>query len=169
MTGGNETAPGASLTVLRMRRALGTRPIPPVRWPDGVEPRCWRTADAAAVHALLVRAYADGAGDVPPFEAWLASLLGDAEFDAALCFGAWRRDGTLVGVALCWTSAFLKDLAVADEARGLGIGRALVATVLATFAARGAPAVELKVRPQRASAALALYERMGFVPADPAA
>jgi ribosomal protein S18 acetylase RimI-like enzyme len=45
--------------------------------------------------------------------------------------------------------------------RRRGVGEALLRHVLATFAARGAPAVELKVHSTNAGA-LALYERVGF-------
>lgn len=57
----------------------------------------------------------------------------------------------------CW----LEDLYVTPEARGTGLGRALVEAVLERAAARGCRRVELDVNSENA-AALALYESLGF-------
>ena len=62
---------------------------------------------------------------VPDFEDWWEKFSGDSEFDASLCFLVFG-EGRLAGVALCWTSAFLKDLAVRPDMRRLGIGENLL-------------------------------------------
>jgi ribosomal protein S18 acetylase RimI-like enzyme len=141
-----------------MRRLLaGVTNAPAL--PNGARLECWDARHAAAVHALLRHAYEER--DVAPYQSWLDGLVGDAEFDAPSCFLA-LRDGELIGVALCWSSAFVKDLCVARGARCRGLGAALLQTVLAHFAARGAAAVELKVRLDN-PVAQRLYQRLGFV------
>ena len=73
------------------------------------------------------------------------------------------RDGTgrLAGVAQCWTSGFVKDLAVARDWRRRGLGRALMLRVFAAFAERGAPSVDLKVRAGN-TAGRAFYDALGM-------
>ena len=142
----------------RLRKNLD-RPIAPPEWPPGFSCRTLLPDDASRVHRLLQIAYVQGRG-VPDFEDWWEKFSGDSEFDASLCslvFG----EGRLAGVALCWTSAFLKDLAVHPDTRRLGIGDKLLRLVFRTFQARGAHAVDLKVETGNAGA-IALYERAGM-------
>lgn len=145
--------------VLRMRVELPGLPGEPA-WPDGVVLRTFEPGDARALHALLVHAYRRGGGVVAPFAEWFPRMTGDEEFDPELWFLA-QAGGELAGAALCWTSAFVKDLVVHESWRRRGLGEALLRHVLAVFAARGAPAVELKVDAGNA-AALGLYERLGL-------
>jgi ribosomal protein S18 acetylase RimI-like enzyme len=57
--------------------------------------------------------------------------------------------------------AWIEDVVVDENARGKGIGEALVREALHIAEARGAPAVELTSRPSR-EAANRLYRRLGF-------
>lgn len=66
-------------------------------------------------------------------------------------FGIWHASTD------CW----LEDLFVEGEARGLGLGRALVEAVLDSARARGSRRVELDVS-EGNSSALALYGSLGF-------
>jgi ribosomal protein S18 acetylase RimI-like enzyme len=143
-----------------MRYDLGRLPPAP-RWPGGVVVGAFRPSDAAAVHGLLKRAYANGGGSVQPFDLWLPAMTGDSEYDPDLWFLA-RHESVVIGVALCWTSAFVKDLAVEREWRGRGLGTALLRHTLHAFAARSAPAVDLKVQSDNPSGAFRVYERVGF-------
>jgi ribosomal protein S18 acetylase RimI-like enzyme len=61
------------------------------------------------------------------------------------------------GTEDCW----LEDLFVSDQARGEGLGAALVEATLERAAARGCRRVELDVNEANAGA-LALYRRFGF-------
>lgn len=148
--------------VLLMRRELpvDADSLEPPQWPSGVACRTLRDDDARAAHTLLASAYWQGGGGVPDFRRWWSQLRKDAEFDPALCFVAADAQG-LVGVAQCWTSAFVKDLAVAERARRKGLGRALMLTAFRAFAERGAWAVSLKVKEENAGA-LALYKDLGM-------
>lgn len=145
-----------------MRRPLENDPPTP-EWPEGIAVRSFRPEDAPAVHALLEHAYRGGGGSVDQFETWLPAMTSDAEFDPELWFLAEAEDGSLAGAALCWTSAFLKDLVVHESWRGRGLGAALVHHVLNEFRRCGASAVDLKVESDNPSEAQRLYERLGFV------
>lgn len=156
------TGPSA---VLRMRCALdAVAPAP--SWPHGFRVRTWIDSDAADVHALLVDAYRSGGGTVAEFGQWRPAFVGDAEFDASACLIA-ETDGAdarrLAGVVLCWSSGFVKDLAVAADWRRRGLGAALLRAAMDTFRRRGFRAVELKVEADNPSGARRLYERLGFV------
>ena len=132
------------------------------RWPPGFALRTWADEHAPAVHALLVDAYRGGGGSVPPYEEWLPSFTGDAEFDPSACLLLFAPDARLAGAALCWSSSYVKDIAVAEAFRRRGLGEALLRAVLALFRARGASAVELKVQSDNPSGAVELYRRLGF-------
>jgi ribosomal protein S18 acetylase RimI-like enzyme len=148
--------------VIRMRRSLAD-PVPDPVWPAGIrlvpfEP----DQHAEAVHALLVAAYARGGGTVEPFAIWWPSLRDDSDYDPDLVFvAADERDG-IVGVAQCWTSAYVKDLAVAPPMRRQGLGAALLHHAFRSFRDRGSPHIDLKVHADNPSGALRLYRSLGF-------
>lgn len=147
----------------RMRRMLDG-PTRQPRWPSGIAVGTLRNIDdARAVHALLSLTYGAAGQALPDFDAWWGRLSGDAEFDADLCFLAIDQTGGLAGVAQCWTSAFLKDLAVRPDMRRRGLGEALLRHCFATFAARGAPHLDLKVELDNPTGAIRLYERVGMI------
>jgi ribosomal protein S18 acetylase RimI-like enzyme len=145
-----------------MRKLLdGDQPAP--RWPASIGVRTLKTPhDAKAVHALLVHAYEGDADLFPPFEDWWGRFSGDPEFDGDLCFLAFDAEGVLAGVALCWTSAFLKDLAVHADMRRRGLGQALLLHVFSIFRARGASHIDLKVETGNAEG-MRLYRGCGMV------
>jgi ribosomal protein S18 acetylase RimI-like enzyme len=148
----------------RLRMSLD-RPIPPPVWPPGFSCRTLLASDASNVHGLLRTAYAEDRG-VPGYGDWWAGLSSDSEFDPKLCFLVFGG-AMLAGAALCWTSAFLKDLAVHPDVRRVGLGENLLRQVFRTFRAKGALAVDLKVQAANARA-IRLYERAGMyrVPYD---
>lgn len=147
--------------ILCLSRALGT-PLPGRSLPGGVSLTSWRNRDAARTHALLEHAYRAGGGSVDPYDEWLEWFTTDPEFDASSCFLAWY-EGELVGVALCWSSAFVKDLCVAEGFRRRGVGFGLLTHVLWHFQGRGAESVELRSHADNPSGANQLYQRLGFV------
>ncbi|HLL46632.1 MAG TPA: ribosomal protein S18-alanine N-acetyltransferase [Longimicrobiaceae bacterium] len=70
----------------------------------------------------------------------------------------------LVGYAVAWTvvdQSELGNVAVAEEARGAGIGRALVEAIVERVRARGSRECFLEVRESNA-VAQGLYDDMGF-------
>jgi ribosomal protein S18 acetylase RimI-like enzyme len=147
--------------VLRMEIRL-EQPTPSPAWPAGVAVRTAQPeADAAAVYALLELAFRGSAEEEKPYDEWLPWWVEDAEFDPSAWFLA-EEDGALVGVALCWSSGFLKDLAVHPACRRRGIGRALLLHVFGEFRSRGAATVSLKVDAANPTGAVRVYEAAGM-------
>ncbi len=143
-----------------------TAPLPVPAWPEQARPVAFEVADLRAIHALLQRAYSNGFGRVvPDWLDWWEALRADSEFDPSLCFVA-KAEGEVIGFCLCWTSSFVKDLVVAPEWQGRGLGAALLATAMTALRERGATVVQLKVVTVNAGARR-LYERMGFVERTP--
>lgn len=150
---------------VRLRMMLEAEVTPP-HWPDGFAVRTLQASDAPALHALWQAAFGDFD---QPFDAWWRWLSGDEEFDPALCFLVFAPDGRLAGAAQCWTSAFIKDLAVHPDFRGRGIGGALLGEVSLAFVARGASHVDLKTnRIGNAAAYRRAPDREGHRRQDPA-
>lgn len=74
------------------------------------------------------------------------------------------RGARIVGYAVAWTvvdQAELGNVAVADEVRGEGVGRALVEGIVARVRRRGAGECFLEVRESN-EVAQSLYRSMGF-------
>jgi ribosomal protein S18 acetylase RimI-like enzyme len=132
-----------------------------------------RSAADIAGAAALFRAYADALGVDLCFQGFdeeLATLPGKyappkgelllalAPDDAALGCVALRP---LDGPGLCE----MKRLYVEDAARGLGLGRALIAAIIAAAEARGYVEMRLDSLPSM-HAALALYSHFGFSPIE---
>lgn len=148
-------------SALRFSRTL-VDPQPPVEWPRGIAllPFAPETS-ARGVHQLLVEGYANGGGLVADYETWWNSLVSDAEYDPHLVFTAFDREGRIGGVAICWSTAFVKDLVIARSNRRLGLASSLLKHAFATFAHRGAAAVDLKVEANNVGA-IALYRSLGM-------
>ncbi len=144
--------------VLRMRRDL-SGPVEAPQWPQGVAlvtlGRNPGKSLVQAAHAVLEAGFWEGGGGAPIFRQWWKALRKDKEFDPDLVFLA-MEGAAVIGMAQCWTSAFVKDLAVHPHARRRGIGRALMLAAFNAFIQRGASHVDLKVRAEN-TAAIALY------------
>lgn len=134
----------------------------PASVPSGYRIRALQEGDELAVHALLSRTYADAGDSLPAIAEWWAKLSGDDEFDPTLCFVAVDLEQKIAGVAQCWTSFFLKDIAVRFDARRNGLGEALLRHCFAVFHARGSDHLDLKVEIDNPTGARRLYERCGM-------
>jgi ribosomal protein S18 acetylase RimI-like enzyme len=147
--------------VLLMRRDLDGPIAPPV-WPAGVSVQTLGAKPdqklLKAAHAVLEPGYWEGGGGAPIFRQWWKALHKDKEYDPALVLIATDGEG-VAGLAQCWTSAFVKDLAVAPRMRRKGLGRALMLHAFSEFARRGAAHVDLKVREDN-EGAVALYHSL---------
>lgn len=141
-----------------------------------------RPDERDAVRALTLGAYAQYAAVMTPgtwagLEGAVRAAL-DAEVPAERIVA--ECDGALVGSVMLFPPAVdaygglaarapwpeLRVLAVAPEARGLGVGQALVEECVRRARASGAAAIGLHSSRSMA-AALRMYERLGFV-RDPA-
>jgi mycothiol synthase len=153
--------------IVRMWRSLdGDLPSP--SWPDGVEVRSYDDRDGERVHALLDAAYAGWDPDNVELghEDWLAFMTDHEDFDPSLWFLG-ERNGELVGCTLLWRASggdgWVKDIVVAEDERGKGLGRALLEHAFRAYRGRGAARVGLKVDTSNPTSAVRLYERTGFV------
>lgn len=155
--------PPRGLSDVRLRRDLSS-PFPEPSWPAGFVMRTLTPTEAPALHALITTVFDDGADG--PFEVWWPKHSGDPEFDPELCFLVFAPGGALVGAALCWTSGFIKDLAVHPSVRRLGLGEALMLQAFAAFRRRGVGHVDLKTSLSANADAVRLYRRLGMVEVD---
>jgi putative acetyltransferase len=119
------------------------------------------------VAALLGRHLEFCNAHTPPENVYALDLGGLLE--PSVTFFALRRNGELLGVGalkeLDATHAEIKSMHTAAEARGLGVGSAIVDHLLATAAARGYRRVSLETGSMDAFApARSLYAKAGFVP-----
>ncbi|MVV51609.1 GNAT family N-acetyltransferase [Pseudomonas sp. PB120] len=142
-----------------MRRNLA-EDVPAIQWPDGIELTHYRPELADAVHHLMQLGYKSGGGRVPALDAWQQRFESDPEYDPGLCFIALDADG-VVGVAQCWTSAYIKNLVVHPSAQRQGLGRALVLHTFSVFKQRREGFVDLKVLEDNLRAQR-LYESVGM-------
>ena len=136
-----------------------------------------RPDDRDAIRDLTLSAYAEYATIMEP-EAWAglsravnAALASDDRMERIVA----DDHGTLIGSVLLYPAAAraygdlaseanspeLRLLAVAHEARGRGVGRALVDECIRRARLVGAPALGLHTSKSMATA-MQLYERMGF-------
>ncbi|MBD8090188.1 GNAT family N-acetyltransferase [Pseudomonas fluorescens] len=143
-----------------LRRDL-TASLPAPLWPANTRLDHYRDELAPAIHAVLRMTQEQGGGRVASLEEWRRQFITDAEFDPTLCLVASNADGIL-GVAQCWTSAFIKNLSIHPCAQGQGLGRALLLHTFHVFKQRGEPYVDLKVLESN-QRARQLYESAGMV------
>ena len=126
--------------------------------------------DASDVRAVLERHLAF-AREVTPLE-HVHALDTGAWSDPDLTFYGARRDGSLLGVGairgLDETHAELKAMHTRAEARGQGVGQAVLAHLLRVARARGYQRVSLETGTMDAfGPARALYRKAGFRPCAP--
>lgn len=143
-----------------LRRDL-TGSLPAPIWPADIRLDHYREELAPAIHAVLQLAQEQGGGRVSPLEQWRQQFVTDAEFDPALCLVVSNANGIL-GVSQCWTSAFIKNLAIHPHAQGMGLGRALLLHTFQVFKQRGEAFVDLKVLESNLRARQ-LYESAGML------
>jgi putative acetyltransferase len=122
------------------------------------------------VSALLARHLAYARANTKPEEVYALEV--EALADPTVTFFSYREDGAVLGVAalkqLGDAHAEIKSMHTAEEARGKGVGRALLEHLLATARARGHRRVSLETGAGPAfAAARALYASAGFAPCEP--
>jgi putative acetyltransferase len=120
--------------------------------------------------ALLERHLAFARGVTPPEDVHALDL--DGLVDPSVTFFSLRDGKTLLGIGaikeLGGDHMELKSIHTAEEARGNGVGRAVVDHLLQHAAGRGATRVSLETGSMEAFAASrALYARVGFVECEP--
>ena len=149
----------------RMEIVVDGEPPEPVA-PDGIEIRPYRRGeDDAVLHALHQTAFAEHWDFHPdPLEEWLVARQRREDYDPALWLLACER-GEPVGAVLAFGArdyGWILDLAVSKQARGRGIGLALLRTAFRELARRGFRNIGLEVDAANETGATRLYERAGM-------
>jgi len=122
----------------------------------GFRIRRMREADLPRVLAVEVVCFS-----TPWKEATFTGLMRRTDTDLYVA----EAEGTIVGYAACWTvidQSELGNVAVSPEARGQGVGGALVETVIERVKERGARELFLEVRESN-DVAQGIYRSRGFV------
>ncbi|MGE5292710.1 MAG: GNAT family N-acetyltransferase [Micromonosporaceae bacterium] len=122
------------------------------------------------VRALLERHLAFAASHTPPED--VHALDVDGLLDPAVTFFSFRLNGEVLGVGalkqLDGHHAELKSMHTAQEARGRGIGRAILDHLIGVARGRGCLRVSLETGSMAAFApARSLYENAGFKLCEP--
>ena len=122
------------------------------------------------VRAVLERHLAFCLGETPPEHSFALDV--DGLLDPQVTFVSYRDGDTVLGVAaikeLDAADVEVKSMHTTAEARGRGVGRALLAHLLDTARERGYRRVLLETGTTPGfAAARALYESAGFVPTGP--
>jgi ribosomal protein S18 acetylase RimI-like enzyme len=154
-----------SANAIHLRKRIDPHAPCQPQWPQGITAQPFEPQrHARAARALLNTAYAPGGGDVLEFETWWAALAADPEYRPDLCFvAADAATGALAGFAQCWSLGFIKDIAIASNWRGRGLGKALMLEIFASFQARGIFEVDLKMAADNPSGAARFYTALGMV------
>lgn len=139
-----------------MRRDL-TAALPLAPWPPGVTCVSLTPRHSLQAHSLLTQSHLLEDGQWLHHPDWLDAFEHNPEFDRSRCFVAIDSD-RVVGVITCWTSAFIKDLAVYPDYRNRGIGAALLHHLFVHLKRCGEAAVDLKVM-ENNQVARRLYEK----------
>ena len=122
------------------------------------------------VRALLERHLGFCLSETPPEHSFALDV--DGLLDKRVTFVSYRDGDTVLGVAaikeLDARHAEIKSMHTAAEARGRGVGRALLSHLLDTARTRGYRLVSLETGTTPGfAAARALYESAGFTPTGP--
>jgi putative acetyltransferase len=122
------------------------------------------------VRALLERHLSFCLTETPPEHSFALNV--DGLLDPKVTFVSYRDGATVLGVAaikeLDAEHAEVKSMHTAAEARGRGVGRALLGHLLDTARSRGYRRVSLETGTTPGfAAARALYESAGFAPTGP--
>jgi len=122
------------------------------------------------VRALLERHLAFSQSETPPEHSFALDV--DGLLDPAITFYSYRSSGELLGVGaikeLDAAHAEIKSMHTAAEARGRGVGRAVLDHLLSVARSRGYRRVSLETGTTPGFvAARAMYESSGFAPAEP--
>jgi putative acetyltransferase len=122
------------------------------------------------VRALLERHLAFCLSETPPEHSFALDV--DGLRQPSIAFFSYRDDGTLLGVGaikeLDAENAELKSMHTAAEARGRGVGRAILTHLISFAESRGYRRVLLETGTTPGfDAARAMYESSGFLPAEP--
>jgi len=143
--------------------------LPQPQWPEGIVPVTFRLGiDDEELHTMIYSFWTDVPGHTArPIDEWRSAILAGPWFDADLVVIARSGDGggPIVGCALGRTFngdvGWVAQLGVAQSARGLGLGRAVLIEVCRRLSTKQPRIIGLGVEAENANA-LGLYRSIGM-------
>lgn len=139
----------------------GDHPAP--QWPAEYTVGSFDPKDALALYTFIEEAFARPGRTHSTFEFWRNLLLRGGRYEPEL-FLVVRESGRIVGAALSYddeTGGWVRQLAVAADQRGRGLGSLMLRHLFSEFARRGKVRVALAVSAENANA-LRVYENAGM-------
>lgn len=139
------------------------RPIDPPQWPEGFTLRPYQSEDETELYNLICSTFTWPGHTMTPLEDWRSALFRGGRFDPDLFITVWFEN-RLVGAALSYDEAergWIRQLAVAKELQGQGLGSLLLKHMFFTFQKRGASYAALGVASENIKAR-GFYERAGM-------
>jgi GNAT superfamily N-acetyltransferase len=132
----------------------GSPPAP--EWPEGYSVRLMREEDQPATQAIIETAFTRPDRAPVSLEEWRRFMVERDDYDSSLFFLA-VRGAEIAGACLAIRYAqpdegWVRQLAVEEQHRGRGLGRALLLHAFGEFYRRGAPRVGLGVDAKNPSA-----------------
>lgn len=141
------------------------RDIDPQPLPSGYTVRGLEPGEEPLAYGVVERAFSEWPDRTPTaYDDWAATTVLRPGFDLSMLRLVTAPDGEVVGACVAIDSgdtAYVDQLAVAREHRGLGLARALLVDAFARGRARGRVRCELSTDSR--TGALGLYERVGMV------
>jgi ribosomal protein S18 acetylase RimI-like enzyme len=122
--------------------------------------------DDLTIHALVQNAFDWRERTPQPFEDWKGWMMRSDVYDESLWFLA-EKDGEIIGACLCTPYSdmgWIRQLAVNNDYRNQGIGRALLQTAFRELKSRGFPKAGLSVESENPNA-YHFYQTAGMVKA----
>ena len=149
----------------RMRATLD-EPVPPPEPTPGVELRPARPGeDERVVFDVLADAFSNHVRPMTSYEHFVEAQVDHPDYDASLWALAVEGEQVLgaINVFNHGDMAFIRHVGVRAQARGRGIGSALIRRAMAQLQERGQRQVDLGVDIEDEVGAARLYEKLGFV------
>lgn len=149
-----------------LRMVIDLEAPPSVSAPEGVTIRPSAPGEARDFHRTFEQAFAGHWRHVPQdFETWWERLLEVTDGETSLLFvaeQAGRLIGETHGVRKRFDMGWIGTVGVVPEARGLGVGRALLLRVFAAFWELGERRIGLAVDAENETGATGLYDSAGM-------
>ncbi len=139
------------------------QPIEEVKLPDKLSLSTFTAKDEAELYQLINKAFTWRGREIPTMEAWRNLIFRGGRYDPL--FFVLVRDGeTLIGAALAYaeeTGGWIRQLAVAPEYQGKGLGGLLLCHMFHLFSKAGLTSAALGVASANSNACQ-FYERNGM-------
>ena len=139
------------------------QPIKAIKWPERLSLSDYTEKDEAELYQLINKAFTWRGREIPTMEAWRNLIFRGGRYDPRF-FVLVREGETLIGAALAYaeeTGGWIRQLAVAPEYQGKGLGGLLLRHMFHLFSQAGLTSTALGVASANSNACQ-FYERNGM-------